>query len=404
MQRSFLTEQPQDGASQDFSDPQANGGTPPAAFSLANLFILVTLTPGQLLLALPGRVKTLTQNGTQLNRSAAHLVFILLAVLAVSLSKLPLTGHGLRAIRPLKLAPAQSPAPAPEEAEEAEDAGTPLSLPATLNTAEEDDVLVRAAVPHTIIPDRSRPEISTYAVEAGDTIFGIADKFGLAPETILWANSDLEANPDWLWVGQELTILPVDGVYHQVGQDDTLETIAATYKVEPAAIINYPLNELDPDNPVIEAGQWLVVPGGQKPFVPRTVTAYSGPVPENATSGTGIFGWPTSGTITQAYWAGHKGLDIAGWLGAPIAASDSGHVVYSGWDDTGYGNMIVIDHSNGFQTLYAHLQTAYVSAGDNVSKGQQIAEMGSTGRSTGPHLHFEIRQGTILRNPIGFLP
>jgi murein DD-endopeptidase MepM/ murein hydrolase activator NlpD len=241
-------------------------------------------------------------------------------------------------------------------------------------------------------------------VEFGDTIFDIAIGFGLAPETIMWSNPALGDNPDLLRVGQELVIIPVDGVYHQVGGDDTIEGIASTYKVEPEAIINYELNELDFENPVIKPGQWLVVPGGTKPYVPRTVTAYSGPVPDDATKGSGIFGWPTSGTITQGYWGGHPGIDIAGWLGAPIAAADSGHVVAAGWNDTGYGYFVVVDHGNGFQTLYAHLQAYYVEAGDDVSKGKTIAEMGSTGNSTGPHLHFEIRQGTIQRNPYGFLP
>jgi murein DD-endopeptidase MepM/ murein hydrolase activator NlpD len=266
------------------------------------------------------------------------------------------------------------------------------------------DVLVRAAVPHTIIPDRTKEEIFTHVVQSGDTIFGVAAKFGLKPETIMWANSEVEGHPDWLRVGQELIVLPVDGVYHQVGGSDTIEGIAASYKAEPDAIINYPLNELDPDTPEIEVGQWLVVPDGKKPFVPRAVTAYSGPIPEDATVGLGAFGWPASGLISQGYWSGHQAIDIAAWIGAPVTAADSGHVVFSGWDDTGYGNTLVIDHGNGFQTLYAHLQAYYVNVGDNVAKGQHIAEMGSTGTSTGPHVHFELRQGTVQRNPIGFLP
>ena len=248
------------------------------------------------------------------------------------------------------------------------------------------------------------PKVGVGMHIANLTITSEDETFGLQTETIIWANRDLENNPDLLSVGQELTILPVDGVYHQVGGGDTIDGIAATFKVDPSAIINYPLNELDLENLVIQPGQWLIVPGGNKPFVPRTVTAYTGPVPDDATVGTGIFGWPTSGSITQGYYGYHPGLDIGGWLGAPILAADSGHVVIAGWDNTGYGNMVVVDHGNGFQTLYGHLQAYYVNAGDNVVKGQQIGEMGSTGNSTGPHLHFEIRQGTVQRNPYGFLP
>jgi len=267
------------------------------------------------------------------------------------------------------------------------------------------EILVRAAVPHTIIPERPRVELSHYVVQTGDTIFGIAAQFGLAPETIMWANGRfVEDNPDLLRVGQELVILPVDGVYHQVGGDDTLDTIAAAYKVEPAAIIDYPLNNLDANTTQITAGQWLVVPGGTKPYIPRTVVAYSGPIPEDASKGTGIFGWPAAGQITQGYWDRHRALDVGAWKGAPVLAADSGYVVAAGWDDSGYGRIVIIDHGNGFQTLYAHMQVYFVEVGDSVAKGEQIGEVGSTGNSSGPHLHFEIHQTSVQRNPFGFLP
>lgn len=343
--------------------------------------------------------------GATIYRLSPHLIVIVIIIAAIGLSKVSSWQHRPGWLRPLKFVSTKPPATVVVEA------GAPLAVPAQINDFG-DDTIVRAAVPETIIPDRTgddnpdhnREEIFTYIVEAGDTVSGIAVKFGLAPETITWANPDLETNPDLLWEGQELVILPVDGVYHQVGSEDTIDGIAATYKTEPTAIINYPLNGLDPDNPIIQPNQWLVVPEGSKPYVPRTVTAYSGPVPEGATTGTGLFVWPTSGAITQGTWGGHMALDIAGWLGAPVQAADSGYVVAAGWDDTGYGNAVVIDHGNGFQTLYAHLQGVNVAAGDNVAQGQQIATMGNTGNSTGAHTHFEIRQGTVQRNPLGFLP
>ena len=193
-------------------------------------------------------------------------------------------------------------------------------------------------------------------------------------------------------------------MYHQVGSGDTIEGIAGTFRSDPQAIIEHPLNNLDPENLTLQLGQWLIVPGGSKPFVPRTVTAYSGPAPSDAALGSGIFGWPASGSITQGYYGYHPGIDVGGWVGAPILAADSGYVIAAGWDNTGYGNMVVIDHGNGFQSLYAHMNAIHVEAGVNVAKGQQIGEMGSTGNSTGPHLHFELRQGTIQCNPYGFLP
>jgi murein DD-endopeptidase MepM/ murein hydrolase activator NlpD len=338
------------------------------------------------------------------HRVSTHMVFIIIMIAAIGLSKVSWWQHRPGWLRPLKFVSTGPPATVVVEA------NTPLVLPAELTDF--DDTIIRVAVPKTIVPDRTsnvnpvrnREEILTYIVEAGDTVSGIAVKFGLAPETITWANPVLENNPDLLQVGQELVILPIDGVYHQVEDTDVVESIAAAYQIDPSAIINFPLNGLNPDNPIIQPGQWLVAPGGVKPYVPRTVTAYSGPVPEDATTGTGLFVWPTSGAITQGTWGGHIALDIAGWLDAPVQAADSGYVVAAGWDDTGYGNAVVIDHGNGFQTLYAHLQGVNVAAGDNVAQGQQIATMGSTGNSTGPHTHFEIRQGTIQRNPLGFLP
>jgi murein DD-endopeptidase MepM/ murein hydrolase activator NlpD len=346
----------------------------------------------------------LSQDNALLGRAIAHTTLVVVAVLVMTFSNLGLSWGQIKAIHPLKQNVASlpaSPVPPPQE-------NAPLTLPAQLiNT--QDGILVRAAVPRTIIPDRTaivtpnQTEIRRYVVESGDTISGIAAKFSLSPDTIIWSNPDLEKNPDWLSVGQQLLVLPVDGVYHQVGGGDTIEGIAGTYKTDPDLIIDHPLNQLDPENLVIQAGQWLVVPGGSKPFVPRTVTAYSGPVPENALAGTGSFGWPASGSISNGFFSWHPGIDIAGWTGAPILAADSGYVVVSGWDNL-YGYHVVIDHSNGFQTLYAHLDSYYVEAGDNISQGQQIGEMGSTGNSTGPHLHFEIRDGTIQRNPYGFLP
>jgi murein DD-endopeptidase MepM/ murein hydrolase activator NlpD len=345
------------------------------------------------------------------NRHITHGALALVLLLVTGLSQVNLPWGKFNAIRPLRLeeAPAQP-------AADVVPVGAPLTLPAELPDSRV-DVLVRRAVLGTASNNETEtaasavvaavgPAIRSYAVETGDTITGIAEKFGLNPETLIWSNPELEYNPDLLSVGQTLTILPVNGVYHQVGGGDTIAGIAATFKTDPMLILNHPLNELDPDNPLIVPGEWLIVPGGSKPIKPRTVVAYAydGPLPEDATLGTGLFSWPSTGSISQGFYSYHPGVDIAGWMGAPVLASDSGYVVAAGWDGTGYGLSVVVDHGNGFQTLYAHLQTAYVTPGESVTKGQQIAEMGSTGNSTGPHLHFELRQGTIQRNPYGFLP
>ena len=262
--------------------------------------------------------------------------------------------------------------------------------------------LTKAAVPRTTVLERPREAVMTYYVEPGDTLYGVAQKFGISGETVVWANEH-DTNPDLLSIGQELIILPVSGVYHTVQQGDTVDSVAAKYHVEPSAITEFAANELAPPFQ-LTVGQKIIVPGGQKPYVPRTVYAYQGPVPGDATRGTGIFGWPASGMISQKFWGGHPGIDIARATGTPIFAADSGFVAVVGYDGSGYGNMIIIDHGNGFQTRYAHLDGFNVRQGQSVKKGQQIATMGTTGRATGPHLHFEVIKGGVPRNPLGILP
>jgi len=366
--------------------------------SPAGWLALTGLRLKQIVQAAPNQLKKFSDDAALLSRALSHLIVILLVALTIGLSDIEWSWGHISVLRPPK--PTFTDVAATPAATQSE---APFTLPTQLDRTR-NDIILPAAVPHTIIPERARAEIITYQVETGDTVSSIAAKFGLSPETIVWANSDLERNPDLLGVGQEVVVLPVNGVYHQAGGGDTVESIAATYQVEPAAIINYVLNQIDPDEPVIQPGQWLVVPGGSKPYIPRAVTVYAGPMPQGAETGSGVFGWPATGAIFQDYWSGHPALDIADRLGAPVVAADSGYVVAAGWDGTGYGYKVVLDHGNGYQTLYAHLQAYYVEAGNNVAKGQQIGEMGSSGNSTGPHTHFEIRQGTIQRNPFGFLP
>jgi murein DD-endopeptidase MepM/ murein hydrolase activator NlpD len=206
-----------------------------------------------------------------------------------------------------------------------------------------------------------------------------------------------------LRIGQELVIIPIDGVYHTVAKGDTLDSIAKKYKVKVEAITGVSFNNLQPPDYHIEPGMKLIVAGGEKPYVPKVVTSYSGPVPEGA-RGTGRFQWPVLGTITQGYWWGHRAIDIAAPPGAPVYAADGGFVSFAGWTDVGYGKLIVIDHANGYATYYAHLNTINVVVGQRVTRGQLIGGVGSTGNSTGPHTHFEIRYNSTLLNPRSYLP
>ncbi|RME89770.1 MAG: M23 family metallopeptidase [Anaerolineae bacterium] len=284
---------------------------------------------------------------------------------------------------------------------------------------------------HTTIPSRPRLEITTYTVQPGDTIFGIAEKFGLKPQTILWGNYyTLLDDPHNLMPGQELVILPVDGTYYEWQEGDGLNGVAKFFGVTPEDIINFPGNHLDPEtigdysHPNIEPGTWLIIPGGKREFVswsaPVGVTrenpaiarvlgpgacdpVYGGPV------GYGSFVWPTNKHYLSGFdyspETNHRGIDIAGYEGEGVYAADAGVVVYAGWNDYGYGNMIMIDHGNGFQTLYAHLSAIYVGCGQGVGRGDPIGAIGSTGRSSGPHLHFELMHTYYSKlNPWDFLP
>ncbi len=262
--------------------------------------------------------------------------------------------------------------------------------------------IIRQAEPHTSIPVRPRLEIVTYIVQVGDTAESIAQNFGLQPTTILWSNPELERVPDLLRVGQELVILPLDGVYHTVAEGDTLESVAEQYKAAAQDIEDCSFNRL-PVRGMLRTGMRLIVPNGTKPYEPRRVTAYQGPVPQDAV-GTGAFRWPTSGRISQGYWYAHRAIDIANAVGTAILASDAGYISFARWTDVGYGYLVVVDHANGYQTYYAHLSNIFVMEGEVVTAGQVIGALGSTGNSTGPHLHFEVRYNGYPTNPWLYLP
>lgn len=288
----------------------------------------------------------------------------------------------------------------------------------------------READGHTNIPTRPRQEIIKYTVVEGDSVFGIAEKFGLEPETILYGNFTVLADdPHALTPGQELNILPVDGVYHQWLGGTSFTDWAAFFNVTPADIIEYPGNNLNPEtigdynNPNIEQGTWLIIPGGTR-GINNTWSAPLGLTRDNpaiatemgpgacgtisgGSVGYGTFIWPAAKHYLSGYDYNppiHWGIDIAGNLGEGAYASDAGVVVYAGWNKYGYGNMVMIDHGTGFQTLYAHLNEIYVSCGQSVGQGDAIGAIGSTGRSSGAHLHFEIRTTTYFVNPWDYLP
>ena len=329
-------------------------------------------------------------------RYASHLAIIGLIVFALSLGGVQLP----RARGPQLQLPTAAPGLGQRAYTALADRGN--LLPAARST------LIRYPVPHTTIPDRLRRGVVTYTVQSGDTVTGIAAHFGLKWTTIMWSNEHLEDNPDLLLPGQVLNILPIDGVYHLIREGDTLAKIAKEYEVEVADITDCPFNSVQSDAG-LRVGEYLIVPGGRKPYVPVVFRpTYTGPFPADAPRGSGQFIWPTQGRLTDLFgWTGtrwHTGIDIANSKGTHVFAADRGYVRQAGWTKMGYGVLIIIDHGNGYWTYYGHLSAVWVRAGQYVEKGQWIGNIGSTGRSTGPHLHFEVRRNREPVNPMDLLP
>lgn len=258
----------------------------------------------------------------------------------------------------------------------------------------------------TLVSDSPKGETTEYRVVEGDTISSIAQKFGVSIDTIIWENGLKSA--DAIKVKQLLKILPVTGVRYKVKRGETVYSVAKKHQVDPQNIIDYPFNTFSNDEAfTLVAGQELVIPEGVKPqevvvdtqrYVARTVAPIPGVV------GEGSFMWPTSGSVSQRYYWYHRATDIANRGGPSIVASQGGTVITAGWGG-GYGNYVIIDHGNGYKTLYGHMVTGSlaVKAGDRVKQGQKLGIMGSTGRSTGPHLHFEIKGPNGNVDPLAIL-
>lgn len=250
----------------------------------------------------------------------------------------------------------------------------------------------------------TRTGIIEYVVQEGESIGLIAKKFGLKTNTILWAN-DLSSR-SIIKPGQKLDVLPVDGITYKVKRGDTILALAKRYKTTTGKILD--TNGLRPEDDIL-IGDEIVLPDAIPPPpprpAPRPATAFTAPTPAANDAG-GAMLWPTSARrITQYYGWRHRGVDIAGPMRTPIYAAEGGVVMFSGWNRGGYGNMVIIDHGNGLYTRYAHATRNLVKTGDRVKRGDMIQLMGSTGRSTGSHIHFEVmRGGTNNRiNPLNYV-
>lgn len=258
-------------------------------------------------------------------------------------------------------------------------------------------------------PRRIRTDVQTYVVQSGDTVSTIAAEFGLLQNTLLWANNMTTRSV--IRPGQQLKILPVDGVMYSVKKGDTLSKLAKNFSVSEADITTY--NKLEDEAP-LSVSQDLIIPGGRPQAAPvptQIARATPAPIIEVIKDALGRPGsspdstsismiWPTSGKVITQYWGWkHTGVDIDGHYDSPIYASESGVVEVSGWG-RGYGIQAVLNHENGYKTRYAHMSKIFVSSGDRVTKGDVIGMVGTTGNSTGTHLHFEIYLNGARKNPL----
>jgi len=269
------------------------------------------------------------------------------------------------------------------------------------------------------------PAYLTYVVQEGDTAASIAARFGLELDTLLWNNSELRIDPDLLLIGEELTIPTRDGILYTVKLGDTLLDVADIYQADVGSIVGLSANQIaDPDS-VLE-GVVLLLPDAvpppppppaatPEPFFAAAAPGDASPGPDfsssppAASAAVNGFIWPVVGYIGDYFGvprgAGtyHSGLDIGAASGTPIAAAAPGQVVLVSAGG-GYGNYVVIRHDNGYETLYAHLSDIWVGQGQWVAQGDAIGAVGATGWATGPHLHFEVRQGGAAVDPLNYLP
>lgn len=241
-----------------------------------------------------------------------------------------------------------------------------------------------------------RPTIITYTIQPGDNDYAIAEHFGLDVDTLRFSNEWMRRNPDLIHPGVELVILPLAGAYYTVAQGDTLANIAQRYGVPVADIVQFPLNRISATG-VLAPDQRLVIPGGRLDYADRIAAP-------GWASGYAL-AWPMRGTLTQGYRPGHLAIDVASVYGAKVYASRGGRVTYARFSPDGWlGFRVIIVHDSGLKTSYSHLSGIFVEEGEVVARGQVIGQLGSTGNSTGPHVHFEVWQNGSKVNPQSLMP
>jgi len=313
-------------------------------------------------------------------------------------------------------------AASPDELRSAMEAEAELGSQAASTTAAsgvegpflDDGTLLKPVAVDTTVADGSGL-METYKVKSGDTLTGIASRFGVSMMTLWWANN--LTSKDDLHLGQALTIPPVTGLVVTVEATDTLAGLASRYDVEEQEILE--ANKLDDPNLVV--GQVLALPGAIGKAIPTPKvernrgtsggTGGSSSSRAPVTYSGGAFRWPVSGGgnyISQYYRYGHYGLDIAADYGSSVRAAAGGTVIFAGWKGNGGGYQVWVAHGSGLYTTYNHMSAISVGSGQHIDKGQQVGRVGQSGRATGPHLHFEVWRGGIWSggsrvNPLAYL-
>ncbi|MFN2138123.1 MAG: peptidoglycan DD-metalloendopeptidase family protein [Candidatus Promineifilaceae bacterium] len=293
----------------------------------------------------------------------------------------------------------------------ADTGAVPLNLNGEPVPVLSDNAISPNPVPETYQGKVPHHEFQKYVVERGDTPSEIAYRYNIKTETLLGGNPFLSQESSLMQPGMELTILPIDGVLHDVQAGDTLESISEQYGIAVDDIIAYEPNNLEFPYRLYPDTQILVPGAIAEVFIwtPPTLTSVSGGSSTSsgiapAVVGTGTFVYPVSSrNFTQYFWYGHPGIDIALAEGSGVFASDTGTVTFAGWNIYGYGNLIVVNHGNGFETFYGHLSGINVYPGQVVNQGQVIGAVGNTGNSSGPHVHFEIRTGGNQDDPCWYI-
>lgn len=300
------------------------------------------------------------------------------------------------------------------------------SQPSERAAAETPAAIAAAEASPTGTPAAAQLAFFTHQIQEGETVYSIAEAYGVDADYILWNNPEVGLDPNLLLVGANLLIPGVNGIAHHVTYGDSLWVVADYYGVDVNEVLG--ANGLADADTIVE-GMVLMIPGAVPPPVPVYTAAdeptYDEPVYSDDSGGGGSssgpallsaplppastgYIWPFYGNITTYFggYYGHKGIDLdgIGAYGAPIAAAADGIVILASYDEWGLGLHVVVQHSDGSITKYAHLSEIWVGQGEYVSQGQSVGALGSTGYSTGAHLHFELWVGGGPVDPLAYLP